>query len=359
MRAAEMPSAFVTRVERAGQVRFRVRYRLGGRESPMKGAGFFRTQREAKIRRDWLGGELAAGRVPDLRLVEPVAVAVPTLASIAERWRTSRVDVAGGTAATHSVNLRRILPELGDRDPATIQAADVAELVTALHADGLARESIRKTRTTLAMVLDIAGVVPNPARDRAVKLPRDARAEVRPPTAAHVEAVLRLVPSGYRLPLLVLDATGMRVGELEAFTWSDVDELAGRWRVSQAVAKARQARWVPVPEPVFQAVVELVPREDRDLEGQVFAGLGADRLRTAIGRACRAAGVPAFSPHDLRHRRATLWHLEGRPVAEAASWLGHSPQEHLKTYAHATLGSRAELDYAAMLEVSPLRVHAR
>jgi hypothetical protein len=31
-------------------------------------------------------------------------------------------------------------------------------------------------------------------------------------------------------------------------------------------------------------------------------------------------------------------------VAEAASWLGHSPQEHLKTYAHATLADRTELD---------------
>jgi hypothetical protein len=39
-------------------------------------------------------------------------------------------------------------------------------------------------------------------------------------------------------------------------------------------------------------------------------------------RACRAAGVPEFSPQDLRHRRPTLWHLEGRPVAEAATQLG-------------------------------------
>jgi hypothetical protein len=75
-----------------------------------------------------------------------------------------------------------------------------------------------------------------------------------------------------------------------------VDELEGKWRVSATVAKTRRARWVPVPETVFEAVVELVPREDRDLDGQVFAGAGADRLRTAIGRACKAAGVPAFSP---------------------------------------------------------------
>ena len=68
--------------------------------------------------------------------------------------------------------------------------------------------------------------------------------------------------------------------------------------------------------------------------GCVFEGATADRLRTAIARACTASGVPAFSPHDLRHRRATLWHLGGIPAAQASSWLGHSAQEHLRTYAH-------------------------
>ena len=120
------------------------------------------------------------------------------------------------------------------------------------------------------------------------------------------------------------------------------------------MAKTGRARWVPVPEAVFAGVVELVPREDRDLAAQVFAGFGADRLRTVLTRACKAAGVPSFSPHDLRHRRATLWHLEGRPVVQAAAWLGHSPQEHLKTYAHATLTDRSELNHAWMASVRVL-----
>jgi integrase len=76
----------------------------------------------------------------------------------------------------------------------------------------------------------------------------------------------------------------------------------------------------------------------------MFAGFGADRFRTALTRTCKAAGVPLFSPHDLRHRRATLWHLQVVPAAEAASWLGHSPQAHLKTNTHATLVDRDELD---------------
>jgi integrase len=308
--------------------------------------GAFRTMREAKLRRDWIAGELAAMRVPNLELVAP-APAV-TLRVIAERWRTSRVDVADGTAATHKVNLGRILSRLGEKPIDSLDVADVADLVSALHKDGLARESIRKTRATLAMVLDFAGVQPNPARDPSVKLPREDRPEVNPPTAVHVKTVYALLPRAYRLPLLALDATGMRVGELEALTWGDVDEPGGRWRVSQAVAKTRQARWVPVPDVILAPVADLVPREDRDLTARVFADFGADRLRTAITRACKAAGIPAFSPHDLRHRRATLWHLGGIPVVEAAAWLGHSPNEHLKTYAHATLVDRRELDYSSL-----------
>ena len=128
----------------------------------------------------------------------------------------------------------------------------------------------------------------------------------------------------------MLDATGMRISELEALTWGDVDETEGRWRVSRATSKTRTARRVPVPHTIFAAVVELVPREDRDLDAQVFEGFGADRFRTALTRACKAAGIPAYSPHDLRHRRASLWHLAGVPPAEAASWLGHSAKEHLQ-----------------------------
>jgi integrase len=282
---------------------------------------------------------------------------VPAGTIVGDRWRASRVDVAEATAITHRTNLARILRVLGDKPVDAITAADVAQFVADLHKGGTARESIRKTLATLAMILDFAAVTPNPARDRvAVKLPREDRAEVNPPTAKHVLAVHGILPRALRLPLLTLDATGMRVGELAGLTWGDVDEPEGRWRVSQAVAKTRKARWVPVEADVFAAVVDTVPREDRNLETPVFAGFGIDRFRTAIGRACKAAGVPVFSPHDLRHRRATLWHLQGVPIADAAAWLGHSPSEHLATYAHATLVDRDELNCLDLLDSAPATI---
>jgi integrase len=74
---------------------------------------------------------------------------------------------------------------------------------------------------------------------------------------------------------------------------------------------------------VHQAVTRLVVRDDRVSERAVFQGFGGDRFRTALTRACTAAGVPAFSPHDFRHRRVSLLHLGGMPWARIGELVGH------------------------------------
>jgi integrase len=182
-----------------------------------------------------------------------------------------------------------------------------------------------------------------------VRLPREERPEIQPPTAEHVEAAHRLLAPAYRLPLLVLDGTGMRVGELERLTWGDVDEPCGRRRVSRAVAKTGRARWVYVPPALLGAAVDLWPRDDRRPDRRVFEGFTADRLRTAIARACTAAGVPVFSPHDLRHRRISLLHLAGVPWATIGQNVGQRDLAvTANTYTHVLVDER-ELDYENLL----------
>ena len=57
-----------------------------------------------------------------------------------------------------------------------------------------------------------------------------------------------------------------------------------------------------------------------DWEGNALNGAA---LRMAITRACEAARVPAFTPHDLRHRRVSLLHSQGRTFAEIGQLVGH------------------------------------
>ena len=236
-----MPSAWITkRATRANETRWRVMYRIGGRESVPRYAGSFRTRREALARRAWVAGELAAMRVPEVGVLEQNRDTSPTLADVAERWQASRVDVTDRTRVQLRVDLNRVLPALGTRPVDEITPADVAELVGTLTGKGRKRETIKKSIGALAQVFDFAGLTGerNPARDRiTVRLPREEREEMNPPTATHIEAVFGSLPTRYRLPLLVLEQTGMRVGELESLTWGDLDEANEQWRISRAVRR--------------------------------------------------------------------------------------------------------------------------
>jgi integrase len=84
-------------------------------------------------------------------------------------------------------------------------------------------------------------------------------------------------------------------------------------------------------------------------EARLFDSSGADALRTAIAKACKAEGIPLFSPHDLRHRRISLLHLRGVPWARIGEFVG---QRNLavtaNTYSHVLI-DEAEADYAALL----------
>lgn len=348
-----MSSVWIVKRKTRGGRRFRIHYRPGGREAQTLYGGTFSSEREAKIRARAIKDQLAAGAKPReilAGLTHASAPAAPlTVRVLAERWRASRLDVAPGTLQTYKVNLGRLLPRVGSLPVDELTSERVAALVVELVDAGLSRESARKTLSTLAQVLDHHGVQPNPVRDPRVKLPRSQRRHVEPPTAEHVEAVCRLLPGRYRLPLLVLDATGMRVGELEQLVWGDVDEPRGRWRVSATSSKTGAARWVNPPTVLFEAVTALVARDDRTPERRLFQGFGADRFRTALTRAATAAAVPAFSPHDLRHRRVSLLHLGGMPWARIGELVGHGDLvTTARTYTHVVADER-EIDHTTML----------
>ena len=178
-----MASAWVERRQtRKSGARHVVRYRIGGRESALQFGGSFLTQREAKLRRDWIRGEIASLRVPELSLLERPAT-VPTLRAVAAEWKASRVDVSEGTRVLARVALDRVLPTLGDRSIDTITGDDVAAPGRRAVASGRTRETIRKTVKYLAAVLDDRGRRPEPGpRQRAFAAARGARGDsARPP----------------------------------------------------------------------------------------------------------------------------------------------------------------------------------
>jgi integrase len=326
-----MASVSIRRRETKSGPRFQVRFRLGGRAYPLQHGGSFPTLKEARTRRDLIAGELAAGRNPaDLLRAMVEKPRVRTFRQWAEAYRRSRVDYAEETAKNLASHLKA-LAVFDDRDPETISPADVMEWVAS---STLKPSSLRRYLATLRGVLDFAGVNPNPARDSRVKLPREEHVPVDPPTAADVETILAYSPDRWRLPLRTLEQTGMRVGELQALVWGDVDEAGSRFRV-KAGKTAASRRWVAVPEWLMEQIAATCPRDDRTPERRVFQGFTADVAKNVMARACKAAGIPHFHPHDLRHRYASVKLREGVPVTELAAQLGHSKKSlTLDTYSH-------------------------
>jgi integrase len=327
-------ASVTTRRTKGGGRRYAVRFRRGGRYFPVEHGGTFGTLREARIRRDLIAGELAAGRDPrDVLRGLTEKLAARTFSSWAESYRASRPDISDETRKNTASHLRRLLPTFGELDPASITPSDVQEWIGAQLGE-LKPSSLSRYLATLRNVLDFAGIDPNPARDKRVKLPRIEATVVEPPSAAQVEAILAHSPQRWRLPLGVLEQTGMRVGELRDLEWRDVDLAESRFRIRQGkTATAR--RWVNVPEWLIDEITETCPPDDRTPERRVFQGFSPDVAKNVMTRACKAAGIPHFHPHDLRHRYASVKLRDGIPVTDIAAQLGHARKSlTLDTYSH-------------------------
>jgi len=203
-----MASVSIRRRQTKSGSRFQVRYRLGGRAYPVVHGGSFSTMKEARLRRDLIGGELAGGRNPaDLLRAMVESPRVRTFADLYDDFTASRVDVAETTKINYGTHRIRLVNLLGDRDPQTIGWQDVQSAVSSL-AEDLAPLSVRNYLGTLRIVLDFADLDPNPARDRRVKLPRPEETVPNPPTSAEVETIIANAPRRWRLAIRLLEQTG-------------------------------------------------------------------------------------------------------------------------------------------------------
>lgn len=334
------PSASITkRVRRNAKgrnvVRYVVRYRLGGKYAPVLHGGSFLRREDAETRRRWIMGEIAAMRTPDLRALErdEDAALVPEAVRV---WLAGRHDLSPDSRGNYRPALERITEFFATTRVDDVTPRLVNEWVGDLIDAGVGRTVIDRCMAALRQTLDLH-LDPNPARHRSVRMPRAPRVEANPPNYAHWQLIVDGVSAAVRLPLRVLEGTGLRVGELQRLAWGDIDFRQGRLFVRGGKTRAAR-RWVPIPGGLLVDLDRLVPREDRDPTARVFPGLVPGTLRMAMRRACSAAGIPLYSPHDLRHRYVTLLVRRGMDVAAVASRVGHTRKSMtLDTYSHLLL----------------------
>jgi integrase len=297
------------------------------------------THKDARERADLVTSWLATGKNPaeELRALSAEPTRRHTFREWADRYEASReIDMADvGPTRSH---LKRIVAWAGDRDPHSLTWQDSQAFVSHLVEGGMKPGSVRRYVDTFKLLLDHAGCDPNPARDSRVKLPRMVREEVNPPTGRQFLAILDKVTKRWVLPFLLQEQCGLHIKEVCTLAWGDVDTAECKIRLRFANVKGGRgvrARTVQVPDWLMSAIEATCPLEDRTAERRVFLGLQERAARKAMAVACRNAGIPHFSPKDLRHRRASIWHHGGLPARVLAERLGHSkPSMSLDVYSH-------------------------
>ena len=307
-----------------------------------------------------------------------------TVKQFLERWvHATAPRVSEGSAYKYrSCIRRRINPFIGDRPLQRLNELIIQELYSTLTAKGYAPRTVLEVHTILDTALSQA------VAWRILRYsPTDG---VRPPTAQEpapavwsadeAEAFLALAEacSDRYAPIwrLGLDS-GMRLGELLALTWQDVDfqrgvvsirrtltrNSKGGWRLGEHPKTSKSRRSIAL---AAETLAALRRHKARQAERRLAAGptwtdldLVFDRgdgswfnpstVQGAFATAVVRAKVPRLTPHGMRHTMATLMLVAGIHPKIVQERLGHnSIQMTLDRYSHVT--ATMQQDAAATLE---------
>jgi integrase len=201
----------------------------------------------------------------------------------------------------------------------------------------------------------------------AVDRPVIPRTEIRSVTPDQARVLLRALRSErYELPLRVALLCGLRLSELLAVRWSDIDWDHGRLSVRQALdlpAEDGTPRFKetkthrgerPLSLPT-QLLEELRQHRSRQVEFRLAAPTWIDRdlvftndvggpvlgatLRDHFYRVLAMAGLPRIRLHGLRHSMATLMLASGEHPKLVSERMGHANVAFtLATYSHVIPG---------------------
>jgi integrase len=326
-----MPSAYIVRRNNVKSTTYQVKYRLGGRSARIRHAGTFKTLREARARANWVRGEIAAMREPNLSFSSAQLDGI-TCGQAIQQMIDGRVDVSPNTLRSWS-NCIPVAPKLRLSEFGVEQAQ---AWVTALSKK-YATASVMVRISALTSALDYVGLDPNPLRSNRVKLPKREPVEALPVPNQHWDLLTQQLSPNNLAMARFLELTGIRRSEAGDLKWDAVDLAAGVVLIRKGKTKTarrilRLNDWSPE---AWNLLKELAAANGTT--SNVFPGT-PEHLSGQMARLSKKNKWPRYGPHALRHRRATLWINAGVPPREVAYRLGHqNTSTTLDTYTHRSL----------------------
>jgi len=312
---------------------------------------------------------------------------VPTFGAFAmEWWALTKDQLAPSTQADYwwrlTVHLADYFNELR-LDAITFDTVERYIAVKLAEDDPLSARSINMTVTLLGAILERAVerelIARNPAKGKGRRVKERAPARSYLDAAGQIVALLdaageldRKASRGRthverRAMIATLTFAGLRIGELCALRWRDVD-LAGGWLAVGESKTDAGRRAVKIRGALRDELLALRGRhQDAPQSGYVFATRGGGRLspdnfrsrvlRAAVklaGERLEADGLPPLpdklTPHSLRRTFCSLLYALGEDPGVVMDEMGHTdPELALRVYRQAM--RRGESEKAALREL--------
>ncbi len=277
-----------------------------------------------------------------------------------------------------------IMEALGDRPAAKIEPAEVEALLRRISETGVAPATVNRNREIINAIFNY-GTKPttfslpsNPAKhsDR-------RRIPAAPPLVFYrpeeIEALARAMEAGAHRPedwqhdeldlwedtrdceaVRVAAYAGLRLGELLALRWRDIDWTGSALIVSRAMSagiegstKTDVARQVPLSDQAAGALDRLSKRPDFTAPSDyIFCNaygrpLDGSALRRRFKRARDAAGLRPLRWHDLRHTFGSLLVAGGLDLVSVKEAMGHAQLGTTTRYLHARPATETAAKFTA------------
>ena len=283
-----------------------------------------------------------------------------------EQWLEEEVRPGGrpGTFAGYRRNLdKHIYPEIGDIPLRDIRSFDIQNSVNVwagILAPGTVRGIFRLLKSILSAAYERGLIHENPCRN--IRIPKLKARMPRVLTRGEQEILeKRLGETGETEYLLCL-YTGIRVGELCALQWKDIDLQEQMLHIRHSIQRIpsqngerktclvcsmpktdTSRREIPLPD----FLVHVLRKKNREAEAKpndfVFPGTrnrykDPRALQRRIHSLCDELGIREVHMHTLRHTFATRCLEQNIGYEVLSEFLGHSsPRITLSCYAHCTL----------------------
>ncbi len=256
---------------------------------------------------------------------------------------------------------KHILPLFGDVQVSNVKIPDIYAFMENLRNKGLSERYIADNTVLLRSLLRYASVTYG-IRNAAERLimPKKAKAEVQVLSETEQERLKDYVERHETLSTLGIAVclyTGIRIGELCAMQWKDIDlekrtltvrktiqriqtpDYAKRTRLVITEPKSQSSiRIIPIPVCLSEKLSSYVGKEDDYILSGTSKPVEPRTMQNRFARMLKNANLPSVHFHCLRHAFATRCIALGFDVKTLSEILDHSSVElTLNRYVHSSM----------------------